>query len=919
MGKAKAPKINNKGVVKHKMTNKEALRNALIFNKEIISSAGVGIVVYDSKFRYKEWNKYMEDLTGYSKKDVLNQCGFDLFPHLREQGIDKLLYRAMEGETVISHDTPFLIPKTKSFGWVIGVYSPHRNSHGKIAGVIGMITDVTKRKLAENKIQEEKETAQKYLEIINVLVMILDRNGNVVLINRKGCEILGYRNQEILHKNWFDNFLPQRIKVEIRDFFQKIITGEKEFVEYHENPVLTNSGEERIIAWHNILLRNRNNMVIGILTSGEDVTDRKAAEEKNMRLAAIVESSDDAIIGKDLNGLIHFWNQGAEKMYGYKESEVLGKPITLLIPEEYHNEARQFLKKIKRGEHIEHYETVRLRKDGNLIDVSLTISPIRDGKGSVIGISTIARDITQRKKIEKVLRESEARYRILFDKSPDGMVISGIDGKILVVNQAIEINTGYAVEEFETINAGSMYADAAQRNQMVALLKKDGRVRDFEAVFKRKDGSVFYTLMNVDWIELEGRKYLLTTIRDITALREAQGALKTSEEKFFKAFKVSPALMLITSLSDARYLEVNEAFEKKTGYRQEEVIGRFLLETGIFNNPEDLLQIVQDLTSGKEIRDLEYQFRMKNGELRIGLLSATLLKLRGEFCVLSVVTDITDRKQMEQKLSESYQNLEAKVQKRTVELKEANKKLQETSEELKKAMKIKSDFLANMSHELRTPLNSINGFSEVLYDETFGTLNQKQKEYLNYILISGRHLLSLINDVLDLAKMEAGKEKLKLSIIFIKDLLEESMALVKEMAFRKEIATSLEIPEDIGYIEADERKFKEVVYNLLSNAIKFTPGGGQIGIRAKRSESEVRIEVYDTGIGILAENIGKMFEPFVRLEAPQGKVIEGTGLGLAYSKKLVELHGGNIWAESKGLNQGSVFIFTLPVQGRQVK
>ena len=275
----KATKIKSKYVAKYKKTQ-ERLKSALEFNKEIISSAGIGIIVYDSGFRYKEWNKFMEELTGYKKNEVLNRCAFDIFPHLREQGIDKLLDQALKGETVVSADTTFWSPKTKRSGWVIGIYTPHKDSHGKITGVIGLLTDVTKRKLAEQKIREEKETAQKYIEIINVILMILDSSGNVVLINRKGCEILGYRREEILHKNWFDNFLPQRVKKDVKGIFEKIMAGEKEFVEYHENPILTNTGEEKIITWHNVLLRNTNNVRIGVLTSGEDATDRKAAEEK---------------------------------------------------------------------------------------------------------------------------------------------------------------------------------------------------------------------------------------------------------------------------------------------------------------------------------------------------------------------------------------------------------------------------------------------------------------------------------------------------------------------------------------------------------------------------------------------------------------------------------------------------------------
>jgi two-component system CheB/CheR fusion protein len=222
-----------------------------------------------------------------------------------------------------------------------------------------------------------------------------------------------------------------------------------------------------------------------------------------------------------------------------------------------------------------------------------------------------------------------------------------------------------------------------------------------------------------------------------------------------------------------------------------------------------------------------------------------------------------------------------------------------------------------MSHELRTPLNSIIGFSEVLYDETFGKLGEKQKEYVNYVLVSGKHLLLLINDVLDMAKVEAGKMELSISSLSLKNILEDALILVKGMALKKKITLALKIDENIGQIEADERKLKEVLYNLFSNAIKFTLPEGQVGITAQIIGSEIEVAVTDTGIGIAPENISRVFEAFTRIENPYSKAIEGTGLGLGLSKKLVELHGGKIWIESNGLNTGTTVRFTLPIKARK--
>ena len=236
---------------------------------------------------------------------------------------------------------------------------------------------------------------------------------------------------------------------------------------------------------------------------------------------------------------------------------------------------------------------------------------------------------------------------------------------------------------------------------------------------------------------------------------------------------------------------------------------------------------------------------------------------------------------------------------------------------MKRTARVKSEFLANMSHELRTPLNSINGFSEVLYDETFGPLNEKQKKYVNNVLTSGKHLLLLINQILDMAKVEAGKMKLALSSLPMKSLLNEISLLVADMVSKKKIEMSLEIAEDLPDIEADELKVKEIIYNLLSNAVKFTPEGGKIGMRAKKADSEIEIVVWDTGVGIAPENMEKIFEGFFRVDTPYSRVTEGTGLGLPLSRKMVELHGGKLSVESKGLNCGTSVRFTLPIISRK--
>lgn len=315
----------------------------------------------------------------------------------------------------------------------------------------------------------------------------------------------------------------------------------------------------------------------------------------------------------------------------------------------------------------------------------------------------------------------------------------------------------------------------------------------------------------------------------------------------------------------------------------------------------------------------------------------------GDFSVIDeghaykyVISELSDMNEsffkMAGNLKAMYDSLELKVEERTKELEDANFKLQALNKEVEQrraeaevakaqaeaANRAKSDFLANMSHELRTPLNSILGFSELLMSGITGDLTPEQKEQVGYISSSGKHLLNLIDDILDLSKVEAGKQELELSAVSIKDVLSSSIIMLREKAMKHNIKLSLEIGPDADIeIEADERKLKQIVFNLLSNAVKFTPDGGSVFVRAKRDGDFMKFSVLDTGIGIKQEEMAILFQPFHQLESAYTKKYEGTGLGLALTKRLVELHGGRIWAESE-FGKGSVFTFVIPIKQEEI-
>jgi signal transduction histidine kinase len=247
-------------------------------------------------------------------------------------------------------------------------------------------------------------------------------------------------------------------------------------------------------------------------------------------------------------------------------------------------------------------------------------------------------------------------------------------------------------------------------------------------------------------------------------------------------------------------------------------------------------------------------------------------------------------------------------------LREKNQALEEAMEKALASDRMKSEFLANMSHELRTPLNHIIGFSELLADRHFGKLNTTQEEYLGDILQSSRHLLSLINDVLDLAKVEAGKMELECSEIPLQSILEGSLAMIKEKALKHRLQLSTAFRDIPPFFRADERKLKQILYNLLSNAVKFTPEGGTVHVEARGLNGQgVEITVHDSGIGLKEEDLERIFQPFEQGDNSTSRKYQGTGLGLTLTKRMVELHAGRIWVDSEGLGEGSAFHFTLPL------
>ena len=494
------------------------------------------------------------------------------------------------------------------------------------------------------------------------------------------------------------------------------------------------------------------------------------------------------------------------------------------------------------------------------------------------------------------LMENEERTRIILSAAGDGILTIDGGGAIDSFNPAAEHIFGYASAEVIGKNV-AILTPVEYIYQIGDFVKKYLKVpgqRDSgyrtEAIGLHKDGRRIPLELAADEFFLHGRQMFACVLRDITKRKEIEGQL----QKLSQAVEQSPASVVITS-RDGTIEYVNPRFVEMTGYTLDEAVGQNprILNTGVHDDVfyENLWNTVLagDLWQG------DFCNRKKNGETYWEhALIAPVRGATGEIThFVAIKEDITESRRAAEELRTAKEAAEA-------------------------ANRAKSDFLANMSHELRTPLNSVIGFSGVLKKEFYGKLNEKQSEYVRYIEESGKHLLGLINDILDLSKVEAGKMKLEADPVALTDVFQASVAMLRERALKNDIRLAVEIGPGLeGTIEADERKVKQILFNLLSNAVKFTPEGGSVTLTASKEEDGVRICVADTGIGIKAEDMPKLFTEFTQLESTYTKKYEGTGLGLALTKKLVELHGGRIWVESEE-GKGSRFFFTLPCRPERI-
>jgi PAS domain S-box-containing protein len=654
-----------------------------------------------------------------------------------------------------------------------------------------------------------------------------------------------------------------------------------------------------------------------------DITQRKQVEEELKesaeRLRAILEHSHDVIFQLSPLGIIQYVSPRVEETYGYKPEDLIGKHLKKTTPVSELPKTLKALKSVLSGEVITNFEINQRDANGKIILMEINATPIRkDGK--VVAMQGVMRDITERKRVEHDLKERvkelQCLYGIAYIAGRPGITLDELYQEVVSLLPAswqypeitcTRITIGN--KEFRTDNFKT--AEWRQSANINVKGQKEGTVE------------VYYLEARPELDEgpfLKEERLLIDVIAGrlgrITERKQAEAELKSSEERLKILFEFAPDAYYLNDLK-GNFIDGNKLAEEITGYKKDELIGKSFLKLKLLSVKEipKAAALLARNALGKATGPNEFILNRKDGNQVPVEIRTFPVKIKGKTLALGIARDITERKRTERELQEKNEQLDVQneeLQSQTEELMTQQQELIEKTGEVERANQLKSEFLANMSHGLRTPLNVIIGFSELMRDEVPGKINEEQRQCLSDVLGSSQHLLNLINEVLDLSKVESGKTRFHLTNIALTEVAESLTRTMLPILAPRQQSLDVEVEEELPLVHADKAKLSEVLLNLLSNATKFTPDGGKLKIEAAREDNWCRVSVIDNGIGIKKEDQEQIFEPFYQLDNPLTKEKSGTGLGLALVKQIIEKHGGRIWVESE-YGKGSRFTFTLPL------
>ncbi len=770
--------------------------------------------------------------------------------------------------------------------------------------------NISNAKKATQQLKESEIMFRNLFEHSPLAIALMDANGIFIDCNPIAEKLFGYNKSEIIGKH-FQSIAeyPKESLPKVISNFKSLLSGKA--TDPLELKFFRKDGSFLHVILYSAIIKIGQKSIYQFIV--QDMTKIKESEqviresEENYR--SFFENAQEGIWALDKDSNTSFVNQKMADILGYTVNEMIGRHLFSFMNEEGVKDAKINLDRRQQGIKEDHDFTF-VRKDGTRVYTRLATTPLIDAQGKYNGALAYIADITSQKIVEQQLRESEEKYRLLYDTSPVGIGIADLSGKVLSMNKKMLEITGFNINEINEVGLANTYVHPTDHQKLMNTLTESGKVQNYEVEYKKKDGTPFTCLLNIILIDLEGKRVLFSILQDITRLKKTEQNLKVSEEKYRL---ISENINDFIAILDSKlvYEYVNESTTRNLmGYSREDIVGKHAMN---FIHPEDLKQAITIWNETFKVGEGAHTLRFKHKDghwVWLEVRGKTFIDKNGERKGLTVSRDVTERKEVDELKEQFTEMLEKEVEIRTKELNNAIEKQNLLIDNLLKSSQFKSMFMATMSHELRTPLNGILGFTELLLDLSYGPISTTQIDFLNDIHSSAQHLLDLINKVLDITTIESGQLELTIKELKLRPIIDQVKLSLYPLYSKKGLSFKVDISPQLNIIRADPIRLKEILTNLLDNAIKYTLKG-QIDLIIQEDSDRWFFKVKDTGIGIDSKDYDLVFQDFKKIETPLISSSLGAGLGLSISKRLVNLHGGDIWVESE-LGKGSTFYFTIP-------